>query len=261
VSTGVTPLPRQCAILAGGLGTRLGKLTQDTPKPMLDVAGRPFLAWLMGEAVRWGIEEFVLLTGHLGDRVKAQASALAAFLARPVSIRISNEPALAGTGGALRHARELLDDRFLLLNGDSLFLADLGPALAAFACDTATTRCRMILRMVPDAGRYGVASLEGDRVSTFRERPDGSGPGLINSGIYLMDRRVAERAAPTCSLERDVLPELIAEAAVRGTVAEGWFIDIGVPDDLYRARIELPGRVRRSAIPVERDGASNRNRG
>ena len=261
MSAVLTPLPRQCAILAGGLGTRLGGLTRDTPKPLLDVGGRPFLAWLMREALRWGIEEFVLLTGHLGDRVRGAIDLLSEGLPRAVAVRVSNEPAPAGTGGALRAALGSLDERFLLLNGDSLLLADLGPALAAFARDAADVACRMVLRAVPDAGRYGVAELEGDRVGAFRERPDMPGPGLINSGVYLMHRRTAERAGSPCSLERDLLPALVAEGAVRGTVAEGWFIDIGVPADLARARAELPGRIRRPALLLDRDGVLNRDHG
>ncbi len=257
----MTPLPRQCAILAGGLGTRLGSLTRDTPKPLLEVGGRPFLGWLMREALRWGIEEFVLLTGHLGDRVRGAIDLLSDGLPRAVPIRVSNEPAPAGTGGALRAARDMLDQHFLLLNGDSLLLADLGPALAAFARDPADVACRMVLRAVPDAGRYGVADLEGDRVTAFRERPDLAGPGLINSGIYLMDRRVAELAATRCSLERDLLPALIAQHAVRGTAAAGWFIDIGVPADLALARAELPGRIQRPALLLDRDGVLNRDHG
>lgn len=249
--------PRQCAILAGGLGSRLGKLTQDMPKPLLDIGGRPFLAWLMQEALRWGVEEFVLLTGYLGEKVTNRVAALAALLPRRVSILVRNEPVPAGTGGALYHARAVLDDRFLLLNGDSLFLTDPASALVGFARDTDDIVCRMILRRVSDAGRYGVASLEGDRVKAFLERPAGSGPGLINSGIYLMDRRVAERATAVCSLERDVLPGLITDGAVSATVAEGWFIDIGIPDDLDRARAELPRQVRQSTPQLDRDVVSN----
>ena len=239
---------RQCAILAGGLGTRLGILTQDTPKPLLEVDGRPFLTWVMREILCWGIDEFVLLTGHLGEKVQAQVEVLAAALPQTVTLKVSAEPKPAGTGGALYYARQMLDKRFLLLNGDSLFLADLGPALAKFASDSDDVACRMVLRSVPDASRYGVAGLEGDRVSAFKERPEQSGPGMINSGIYLMDRRVADRATSVCSLERDLLPGLIAEGAVRGTVASGWFIDIGIPADLERARLELPIRISRTGL-------------
>ncbi len=254
-------LPRQCAILVGGLGSRLGHLTQDTPKPLLDIGGRPFLAWLMREALRWGIEEFILLTGYLADRLAAELDELASILPRPVSIRTSCEPSPLGTGGALHHARAILDDRFLLLNGDSLLLGNLGPALAAFSRDTAETACRMILRTIPHTCRYGVATLSGDRVTAFCEQQDQNGPGLINAGVYLMDRQVADKAGPTGSLERDVLPRLAEAGALRGTIAEGWFIDIGVPEDLHRARIELPQRVRRPALFLDRDGVLNRDHG
>lgn len=234
----------QCAILAGGLGTRLGILTRDTPKPMLKVAGCPFLLWIMRALLPTGIKEFVLLTGHLGDRIETEIAALAAALPPQVRIKISKEPVPAGTGGALFHARGLLEDRFLLVNGDSLFLTDLNPALEGFASDADNSACRMVLRCVPDAGRYGVVSLERDRVTRFAERPDGSGPGLINTGIYLMNRHLVDRAVSECSLERDLLPQLIAEGAVRGTIASGWFIDIGVPSDLHRARMELRSRFK-----------------
>jgi D-glycero-D-manno-heptose 1,7-bisphosphate phosphatase len=276
-------LPRQCAILVGGLGSRLGGLTRTTPKPLLEVGGRPFLAWVMREALRWGIEDFVLLAGHLGERVEAAAPVLAATLPRPVGVRVSREPAPAGTGGALRCAAGMLDDQFLLLNGDSLFLADLGPALAAWGRDGAETRCRMILRRVPDAGRSGVTTLRGDRVTGLAAAdppaagppaagPPAAGPPvtaaahpapgvLVNAGMYLMRRCVAEAAGPGASLEHDVLPALAAAGALAGTVADGWFIDIGVPDDLAVARAELPARARRPALLVDRDGVLNLDHG
>src|SRR5277367_2389668 len=111
---------RQCAVLVGGLGTRLGALTANTPKPLLPCGDRPFLAWLMREFIRFGVEEFVLLTGHLAEQVEALVQQLSALLPREVRLVISREPAPAGTGGALFHARERLAERFLLCNGDSL---------------------------------------------------------------------------------------------------------------------------------------------
>src|SRR5271165_2766697 len=162
---------RQCAVLVGGLGTRLGALTADTPKPILTCGDRPFLAWLMRECVRFGVEEFLLLTGHLSERVVAAAEAIARALPGGPRIAISREPIRAGTGGALLHARDRLDERFLLLNGDSLFDFNVANLLADAARDGADVAGRMVLRHLHDASRFGVVSLDAGRVTAFHERP------------------------------------------------------------------------------------------
>ena len=254
---------RQCAVLVGGLGTRLGALTADTPKPILPCGDRPFLAWLLREFVRFGVEEFVLLTGHLSDRLRESLAGIAAGLPRAVSIVVSEEPVRAGTGGALFHARDRLEQRFLLCNGDSLFDCNLGALLAAAAGDPEEVIGRMVLRRLDDASRYGVVETEGEVVRAFRERPDGSGPapGTINAGIYLFDRRVLDHVTPACSLERDVMPLLAARGQLRGTEASGYFVDIGIPDDLARARRDLPVRLRRRALFLDRDGVLNLDHG
>jgi D-glycero-D-manno-heptose 1,7-bisphosphate phosphatase len=94
---------RQCAILAGGLGTRLGAITAATPKPALDVGGRPFLSWLMREMLRFGVDDFLLLTGHLSSVVEDAVRAAAGRLPRRVNLRFSAEPAPAARrdGGRL----------------------------------------------------------------------------------------------------------------------------------------------------------------
>lgn len=279
---------RQCAILAGGLGTRLGELTAQTPKPLLPCGDRPFLAWLMREVQRFGVEEFLLLTGHLSEAVERAVEDLARALPRPARITLSVEPVRAGTGGAVVHARDRLDERFLLCNGDSLFDGNLARLLAAAAgsterTDLATTPSGrleavltasasdvpsasaplgwMMLRRLPDASRYGVVTLEGDRVTAFRERPAHGVAGLINAGIYLLDRRIVDRLAPVCSLEQEVLPCLAAEGALRGVEGTGYFRDIGIPDDLARARAELPQVLRRRALFLDRDGVINVDHG
>src|SRR5580658_1054912 len=105
---------RQCAVLAGGLATRLGAITAEVPKPLLPIGDRPFLAWLLAELSRFGIEDVLLLTGHLSGRMQASVRDLASVLPRHLRIDVSEEPVRAGTGGALFHARARLDERFLL---------------------------------------------------------------------------------------------------------------------------------------------------
>jgi D-glycero-D-manno-heptose 1,7-bisphosphate phosphatase len=248
---------RQCAILAGGLGTRLGALTATTPKPILPCGDRPFLAWLMREFVRFGVEEFLLLTGHLSDRLAESLAGIAATLPRPAAIVLSEEPGPAGTGGALFYARDRLDERFLLCNGDSLFDFNIATLLADAARDPDETVGRIVLRRAEDASRYGVVETDGAAVRAFRERPEPGAPGTINAGVYLFDRRVLDEVTPVCSLERDVLPVLAARGVLRGTLADGYFVDIGVPDDLARARRDLPGRLHRPALFLDRDGVLN----
>ena len=249
----------QAAILVGGLGTRLGPLTTQTPKPMLPCGDRPFLAWILRELCRYGIEETLLLTGYLAPVVEAALPALAAQLPRPMRLRCIAEPTPAGTGGALYHARDALAGQFLLLNGDSWLDTPLSPLLVAH--DLPDVLGRLLLRPVPDASRYGVVGVAGDVVTSFRERDGASQPALINAGLYALDRRVLERIGGPCSLERDVLPGLAAEGALRAVVAGGYFIDIGVPADLARAQTELPGRLRRRALFLDRDGVINHDHG
>ncbi len=250
---------RQCAVLVGGLGTRLGAATAGTPKPMLTVGDRPFLAWLLREVVRYGVTDLLLLTGHLSGVVEEGLQALRDWLPLPVTLAISEEPVRAGTGGALFHARGHLQESFLLLNGDSLFDCDLAPALAR--AEEPGVLGRLMLRRVADASRYGVVETSGDRVTAFRERPEPGLPGLINGGAYRLDRRIVDRTAAVCSLERDVLPGLAREGLLRGTESDGWFIDIGIPSDLARAQHELPRRLARPALFLDRDGVCNVDHG
>lgn len=251
---------RQCAILVGGLGTRLGALTAATPKPILPVGGRPFLAWLIREISRYGFEEILLLTGHLSDTLRQSVTEMAALLPRKLSIVISEEPVRAGTGGALFHARHLLDDRFLLCNGDSLFDSNLAQLLAAAATDGPDVIGRFLLRHLPDVSRYGVVTTTGDLVTGFHERPaEGSppAPGDINAGLYVFRREIAEHVTEICSLERDVMPRLAASGRLRAQRGQGYFIDIGVPDDFARAQHELPAHLHRPALFLDRDGVIN----
>ncbi len=252
---------RQCAVLVGGLGTRLGALAAETPKPMLEVGGKPFLFWLLRELSRFGVEEALLLTGHLSERVAAGVRGIAEMLPRRMAIEILEEPARAGTGGALFYARDRLHDRFLVCNGDSLLDANLADLLAAGQRDPPEVLGRLLLRRMADTSRCGVARTDGDRITAFHESGATVGPRLINAGITLLDRRVLDEVTGVCSLEADILPRLAAHGALRGTPTDGWFIDIGVPDDLARARRDLAPRMCRPAVFLDRDGTINVDHG
>jgi len=231
------------------------------PKPVLEVGGRPFIAWLMREMLRFGVNEFLILTGHLSEAVQDAVLNAADALPKRVRVVFSEEPERAGTGGALFHAKALLHERFLLCNGDSLFDCNVAALLADFAADGAGVLGRMVLRQVADASRYGIVALDGDRITAFSERLEPGQAGIINAGLYAFDRRMIDRLRPVCSLERDIMPALATEGVLRGTVQHGWFVDIGVPDDLAHARRELAMCMDRPALFLDRDGVLNVDHG
>lgn len=242
---------RQAVVLCGGLGTRLGLLTSHTPKPLLPVGGVPFLQRLLLEIRRYGIRRVVLLASYLSESVRDFA---AGFDGSPLSdlvIDIVVEPERAGTGGALWHARDRLDEHFFLFNGDSWFDINLRD-LAARAAGKPRTIGRLALRSVPDGSRYGAVRLEGETVAAFGG-PARRVPALVNGGVYLFGREVLDWLAPASSLEHDALPRLAAAGRLAGAEYSGFFIDIGVPASFAEAQTEVPARQRRPAILLDRD--------
>ncbi len=251
----------QAVILCGGLGSRLGALTAETPKPLLPVGGRPFLEILIEEIARQGISRFLLLAAFASDQVRAFAAALPSTLGLDISVEIAVEPDRAGTGGALYHARGRLEEVFYLFNGDSWFdipLADLALALPA----SSETVGVLALRRLLEAGRYGVVTLTGEVIDQFAAAaPPEGGPALVNAGVYLFRRVLVEALKPNCSLEQDVLPGLARAGRLRGLPRDGYFLDIGIPDDYARAQDEIPARRRKPALFLDRDGVINEDLG
>ncbi|MDA9463765.1 MULTISPECIES: HAD-IIIA family hydrolase [Bradyrhizobium] len=246
---------RQAVVLVGGLGTRLGERTKTVPKPMLEVGGRPFLDTLLDELVRYGVfDEILLLAGHKAEIVETHYAEAAREGAR---IIVSRELEPLGTGGALVNARDLLHDRFLLLNGDSLFDFNLLDLIAR----AQGGRVHMALRDGVVGDRYGRVVLDGDMVRDFIA-PGAGATGPVNAGIYVIDKSVlADITKLPASLEQDVFPGLAKSGALRGTAYRGYFIDIGIPDDFARADRELRDKLRRPAVFFDRDGVLNHDSG
>ena len=244
---------KQAVFLAGGLGTRLKDRTRATPKPLLEVAGRPFLDTLLDEAARHGFTDILLLAGHFGEQVTARYDGRDW---RGAKIRVLREPEPLGTGGALRFALPHLAEHFLLANGDSFFDINLRALAMAVPQGGAT----MALRNVA-GDRYGRVRLEGNRVVSFHAPEEGV-DGPINGGVYAVNRAVVQAiAAGKVSLESDIFPALATTGRLRGEVFSRYFIDIGVPQDFERAQQELPRQLRRPAVFFDRDGVLNRDIG
>lgn len=219
-------------ILAGGLGTRLRSAVADRPKVLAEVNGRPFLAYILDQLVDAGIPEVVLCTGYLGEQIEGAFGKIY----RGCRITYSREQRQLGTGGALRLALEFLDsDPVLVLNGDSFCDTDLNLFLKIHR-ESGTT-ASILLAQVPDVSRYG--SVECDmrgHITRFEEKGGMQGSGMINAGVYLLDRDVIEGICVNAevSLERDLFPLLVGKGLV-GIKLVRRFIDIGVPSDYLAA--------------------------
>jgi D,D-heptose 1,7-bisphosphate phosphatase len=248
---------RQCAILVGGRGTRLGKFTQQLPKPLLPVGGCAFLDYIVAQVSRRGFDRFICLAGYQADAVRNWAQA-----ARRPDVRIDCvvEPKPMGTAGALVAAADLLDDEFLLLNGDSYFDIDLGDFVAWQPAGPWVGS--VAVRSMADTGRYGVVRLSGDVISTFADRPASGCSGLINGGIYRLKRQVLDFVGSVpCSIEKDVFPMLAARGLLRGRPYDGFFLDIGTTQAYEAAQTLLPAVVRQPALFLDRDGVVNKDIG
>nr|WP_279308265.1 HAD-IIIA family hydrolase [Niveispirillum sp. BGYR6] len=240
--------------MVGGRGTRLGQLTDHTPKPLLPVGGVPFLEHLITNLARHGFRRIVLLAGYLADQMQGLIDK-APILGVEITCVIEPEP--AGTGGALTYARSLLDPRFLLLNGDSLLDVNY-LSLRADADWREGDMGRVALRAVADGSRYGTVEHAEGRITRFAEKSGEPGPAVINGGIYWLDRNILDMIGTLpCSLEQDILPVLARSGRLGGELCEGYFIDIGVPVDFQRAQTEIPAWWHRPAVFLDRDGVLN----
>jgi len=219
--------PRQAIIMAAGLGTRLRPLTDTDPKPMIPVGGRPILEWSL-EALPVAVEEVILVVNYLQDRIRAHFGE--EWGGRRIRYVLQSE--LKGTGHSVHIAEPFLDDRFIVVNGDDLYLpADLERL--------ATNSLAILGKRVTDKGRFGFMTVDDTGFLTGITE-DGKGAGdIINIGAYVLDRDFFRyELVPIKNGKEFGLPQTVAVMAkdrkVAVTVAEHW-MPIGFPEDVAAA--------------------------
>jgi mannose-1-phosphate guanylyltransferase len=229
----------QALILAGGEGTRLRPLTLTLPKPVIPLANQPFITFMIEWLRGHGVDDVILSCGFLAEGVR---QVLRDGAGLGVRLRYIEEPRPLGTGGALRFAGDLLDERFLMLNGDVLCDLDLAAQLAQH--ERTGARATLALVSVEDPSAYGLVRLAADgSVTEFLEKPsaDQVDTNLINAGAYVLERSVLDAMpAPgtNISIERDVFPELVGDGLF-GFAATGYWLDIGTPERYLQGTFDI----------------------
>jgi D-glycero-alpha-D-manno-heptose 1-phosphate guanylyltransferase len=228
-------MTNEAIILAGGFGTRLKEVVQDVPKPMAPVNGRPFLEYLLKYLSHYKIKKVILSVGYLADTIVSHFGNR--FEEMEISYSVENDP--LGTGGGIRLAMEKSQStNVLVLNGDSFFDINLDDFYEAHR--NAQSDCSLALRKVQNASRYGTIRLDPDsRIKEFSEKNGLSQQGIINAGAYLLKRELfleKTSANKNFSIERDFFESRLDELNIFGFTYEGYFIDIGIPDDYKKAQ-------------------------
>jgi mannose-1-phosphate guanylyltransferase len=231
----------QAILLVGGQGTRLRPLTLTTPKPMLPVAGVPFITHQIARLAAAGFDHVVLATSYRAEVFEAHFGRGDGLGVR-LSYVTEDEP--LGTGGAIRHAAVALDPGagpIVVQNGDVLSGHDLGAQVACHRDSGAAATLHLVT--VDDARAYGCVPTDAaGRVLAFHEKMPEPVSHQINAGCYVLDRSVVDAipAGAVVSLERETFPSLLADGAVVvGVVDDAYWLDVGTPAAYVQAGVDV----------------------
>jgi mannose-1-phosphate guanylyltransferase len=234
----------QAVILVGGEGTRLRPLTSTVPKPVVPLVDRPFISFMLEWLHGHGIDDVIMSCGFLATSVR---NVLGDGSGLGMRLRFVEEPDPRGTAGALKYAEPMLDERFLMLNGDVLTDIDLTAQIAQH--DATGARATLALVPVPDPSAYGLVHLQEDNsVRDFVEKPssDAIDTNLISAGAYVLERDVLELvpAERKVSIEREVWPLLVGKG-LYGFPSRSYWLDIGSPQRYLQGTFDIiEGNVR-----------------
>lgn len=225
----------ECIILAGGMGTRLRSVVSDVPKCMAPVAGKPFLHYLFTTLIENGFTHIILSLGYKHEVIE-EWIASGSF---PIAISSVTEDTPLGTGGAVKLAlSRASEEEVFILNGDTFFEVDFMDMLALHK--KTRSAATVALKEMRQFDRYGVVDIEvpSNRILRFHEKQYCES-GLINGGIYLINRRELDGYPAKFSLEKDFFEKQVSSSTLSGYISNRYFIDIGIPEDYERAQTDF----------------------
>lgn len=228
---------KEAIILAGGFGTRLQGVVKDLPKPMAPVNGRPFLTYILDYLIGYHYTRVVLSVGYLHEKIEAFFGPQ--YKSLEIDYAVETEP--LGTGGGILFAfSKCKTDNVLVINGDTIFKVDLDE-FERFHHEK-DSLLSIVLREVEDVSRYGSVVIgDNGMITLFSEKQATAGRGFINGGIYLIDRKLFDKhpQPQKFSFEKDLMTRCYTQEMFYGMPSDGYFIDIGIPEDYERAQREL----------------------
>ena len=241
----------EAILLCGGLGTRLRSVVSDRPKPMADIAGKPFLHYLVKMLSESGVKHLIFALGYMGEQIEAYFKSGEDY---GLSISYSYEDSPLGTGGAIRNAlSKVSEENVLVLNADTYFHTDYENLLS----QQLKTQAMMTIasRKIEDISRYGaILKDETGRILRWNEKMSSDQAevlrsGEINGGIYVMKKSLIEKIQEgKQSLENDCIPAWLKEGIfLQALPSDGYFMDIGIPEDYAQFRKDIESRT------IERD--------
>ena len=242
----------EAILLCGGLGTRLRSVVSDRPKPMADIAGKPFLHYLVKMLSESGVRHLIFALGYMGEQIEAYFQSGEEY---GLSISYSYEDSPLGTGGAIRNAlSKVSGENVLVLNADTYFRTDYESLLR----EQLKNKVAMTIasRKIEDISRYGaILKDESGRILRWNEKMSSDQvealrPGEINGGIYVMQKSLIEKIPEgKQSLENDCIPAWLKDGVyLQAILSDGYFMDIGIPEDYAQFRKDIENGT------IEQDG-------
>jgi len=225
----------ECIILVGGLGTRLKEIVGNIPKPMATVSGSPFLTYILNHLLQQGFMKAILSVGYNYQYIEEYYGNK--FGELDLIYAVEKEP--LGTGGAIINSLKYSTMQSItVINGDTLFKINYKELIDYHKTHQADLT--IALKKVTNSSRYGSVKLKNHRIVGFDEKQN-KGEGLISGGVYNFHSDLFNNLMlpEKFSIEIDFFDKYIGLLNIVGYEADAFLLDIGTPEDYYRAQTEL----------------------